>query len=105
MKKIFILCIIGLLLQACAWVELTHSGDKTRLLSKAEVSQCKKLGKTTVSLKAKIAGYERNQEKVQKELNILARNAASDLKGDTVVPFTKPKDGRQVFEVYRCINP
>lgn len=105
MKKILLLCSVGFLLQACTWVDLTRSGEKVRVLSKAEVSKCKKVGKTTVSLKAEIAGYERNREKVQQELNTLARNSGADLKGDTVVPVSEPRDGKQVFEIYRCINP
>lgn len=105
MKKILLLCSVGFLLQACSWVELTYPGEKVRVLDKADVSNCKKVGKTTVSLKATIVGFERNKEKVQQELNTLARNSGADLKGDTVVPLTQPKDGKQAFEVYRCINP
>lgn len=106
MKKIIAAGVIGVLLQACAWVELTPDGRKTRVLSAAEVANCTKLGTTTASLKADIAGFERDPEKVREELEVLARNsAAADLKGDTVVPVGAPKDGKQVFEVYRCINP
>lgn len=105
MKKIIALGLIGLLLQACAWVKLTPEGEKARVLSAAEVSSCRKLGKTTVSVKGDIGGLERLPERVQAELDILARNSAADLGGDTVVPAGEPKDGKQVFEVYRCIHP
>ena len=97
--------ILSLGLSGCTWVKLTPSGEKARVLSAAEVTSCKRTGQTTVSLKSQIAGVDRNKEKVQTELNTLARNAAADLKGDTVVPVSEPKDGKQVFDVYRCINP
>ncbi len=105
MKYVIFLCFTGLLLQACTWVKLNEDGEKARVLSAAEVTSCKKLGKTTAVSKAKVAGIERNDEKLQKELETLARNSAAELKGDTVVPVGKPVDGKQVFDIYRCVNP
>ena len=80
-----------LLVSGCTWVKLTPAGEKVRVLAKSEVGSCKKLGQTTVSLKATVAGFERNAEKVKKELETLARNHADDLKGDTVVPETEQR--------------
>lgn len=105
MNRILVLAVIGLSLQACAWVTLTPEGEKARVLSSSEVSNCKKLGKTTVSLPDQVAGFERNPDKVVEELQILARNSAADLKGDTVVPVGEHIEGKQTFDVYRCINP
>ena len=105
MKHIPVIFITCLLLCSCTWVKLTEEGEKTRVLTTAEVKTCKKLGKTTVNSKATIAGVERSEEKLQKELETLARNSASDLNGDTVVPLGTPVGGKQVFEVYRCVNP
>jgi hypothetical protein len=70
-----------------------------------EVSSCKKLGKTTTNLKDKIAGIKRNEKKVQKEMQALARNSAADMGGDTVVPVSEIQEGKQTFEVYKCVNP
>lgn len=105
MKKFISILLLALGLTACAWVELTPEGEKVRVLSADEVRNCKKMGKTTVSLKAEVAGIERHPDKVKKELETLARNSALDLKGDTVVPASEIENGKQVFEVYRCINP
>lgn len=91
------------MLSACSWVELTPEGEKVRLLSAAEVSNCRVMGKTTVSLAAKVLGIERHPEDVQNELNMLARNSAVDLRGDTVVPLAPPTNGKQTFSVYRCM--
>lgn len=105
MKKIIaMMAAAGAALQACTWVDLSPAGEKTRVLSAAEVVNCQRLGTTTASVKAEVAGIERAPERVQEELESLARNsAAADLKGDTVVPIGKPRDGKQVFEVYRCM--
>lgn len=94
---------VVLVLSACTWVEPTAQGEKVRVLSAEEVTKCKKVGQTTVSLLAKLAGIERNAQKVQEELNILARNSAVELDGDTVVPISPVEDGKQTFAVYRCM--
>ena len=105
MKKLLPILFLAFSLNACTWVDLTPAGEKVRGLSADEVHSCTKKGKTTVSVKADIAGIERDQDKVKEELEILARNSAIDLNGDTVVPTSEIIDGKQTFDVYRCINP
>lgn len=95
--------LVALYLTGCTWVDVTKEGDNVRVVSAAEVSACKRLGKTNVATAASVAGLDRYEEKVQKELNTLARNSAVELGGDTVVPVGTPVEGRQVFEVYRCM--
>ncbi|MDH5408625.1 MAG: DUF4156 domain-containing protein [Gammaproteobacteria bacterium] len=105
MNKLSIIVLSGFILSACTWVELTAEGEKVRVLSASEVKSCKKLGKAVVKVKHTIANVERNKEKMTKELEQLARNTAVELKGDTVVPATDIKEGKQTFHVYRCVNP
>lgn len=103
--RIFLFVLLGVAISSCAWVKLTPEGEKVRVLSTEEVGSCKKLGKTTSTLKDKIAGMKRSQSKVEKEMQALARNSAADMGGDTVVPVSEVEDGRQTFEVYKCVNP
>ena len=105
MKKHFLIVLLAFSLSSCTWVKLTPEAEKVRVLSAQEVQSCTKKGKTTVSVKADVAGIERSHEKVKTELETLARNSAVELKGDTVVPASEIKDGKQTFDVYRCINP
>ncbi len=101
MSRLIVLAlVVGL--SACTWVKLTPEGESVRVATVAEVAKCQRVGSTTVSLVDRVAGIERNREKVQQELYRLARNSAADVKGDTVVPLGEPKDGRQHFDVYRC---
>jgi hypothetical protein len=91
-------------LAACAWVSLTPDGEKVRVLNASEVSSCQEVGKTQVSLRAKVAGVNRNEEKVANELSMLARNAAADMGGDTVVPATPVADGKRTYTIYKCVG-
>ncbi len=102
-SKVWVGIVAAALLSACTWVEPTAQGEKVRVLTAEEVTKCKKVGQTTVSLLAKLAGIERNPQKVQDELNVLARNSAVELGGDTVVPISAVEDGKQTFAVYRCV--
>lgn len=105
MKKLTLLCALFILLPACTWVKLTSEGEKVRVLSAEEVKACKKMGKTVVTSKDKVAGFERSDKKLQKELEDLARNSAVDIDGDTVVPASEIKGAKQTFHVYRCVPP
>ena len=102
-KTLFLLAILST--SSCSWVKLTPEGEKVRVLSINEVSSCKKLGKTMTTLKDKIAGMARKESKVQKEMQVLARNSAAEMGGDTVVAVSEVQEGRQTFEVYKCVNP
>ena len=104
-KTAFLVALVSLTLVSCTWVKMTSEGEKVRVLSKDEVGSCKKLGKINTSLKDQIAGFQRSKEKVKEEMETLARNAAPDMGGDTVVPISEVKDGKQVFEVYKCVGP
>lgn len=94
----------ALTLSACTWVELTPSGEKARVLTPMEVENCTKVGTTTVQTQNTMGGVVyRSSDKVAVELETLARNAAEELGGDTVVPAGEIEDGQQTFAVYKCI--
>lgn len=92
-----------LLFAGCAWVKPTPEGENVRLMTAADVAKCEHIGKTTVSVLGAVAGVQRSQHKVQRELNTLARNSAAEMGGDTVVPLAPAEEGKQSFAVYRCM--
>lgn len=89
----------------CTWAPLSHLGEKVRVLEPYEINSCVKKGKATVSVRHKVAGIERDKKTITKELERLARNAAPDLAGDTVVAASPVKMGRQTFHIYKCVDP
>ena len=103
MHKIIGLGLVVLFLSACTWVELTPEGEKVTVARAEHVKDCKFAGTTTVSVRSTAVG-QRDMAKIKTELETLARNEASKLKGDTVVSVTEIKDGEQTFKVYQC-NP
>lgn len=104
-KLLFVNFIIVTILSlaACASIKLTHGGEKARVLSSGEVANCQKRGATTVSVKPTLLTIPRQQTVIAKELQILARNSAVNMGGDTVSAISKIDNGQQTFAVYRCI--
>lgn len=90
-------------LASCANPKLTHGGEKARILSPAEVANCQRRGSTTVSTRTNILSVLRQPTVIARELEILARNSATDMGGDTVSPISEIENGEQTFAVYRCI--
>lgn len=107
MRKTLILLLITTLfvITNCTWVHLTPQGENIRMVKETETVGCKKLGETTVSVLATIAGIGRNKEKIRTELRTLGRNSAADMGGDTIVPVSEMINGEQTFAVYKCIAP
>ena len=100
--KSWTMIVLALGVAACSWVTLTPAGEKVQARDAGQVAGCQELGKTHVSLRAKVAGINRNEEQVATELTMLARNAAADMGGDTVVPATPVEDGKRTYTIYKC---
>ncbi len=97
-----IILISALIASACTWVDLKPEAEKVRIASMDDLKGCHKMGSSTVSVKAEIATFARNKEKVRGELETLARNNAIDIGGNVVVPVSEIDRGTQSFVIYRC---
>ncbi|MDJ0833830.1 MAG: DUF4156 domain-containing protein [Gammaproteobacteria bacterium] len=102
-NKLAVMMLMALIVSACTWVQLTPEGEKVRVLSAQEVEKCRLLGQTTANTRAKVAGVQRHDNAVDFELTALARNAAVNLGGDSVVAAGDLVDVKQTFKVYRCM--
>jgi len=51
-----------------------------------------------------VAAIPRHPDAVQENVNVTARNSAASMGGDTIVPVAPLADGKQTFEVYRCMR-
>lgn len=89
----------------CVFVQPTEEGRKVRVLTAGEVDRCRSLGKLTSQVSDRIAAVPRSREAVQEDVLINAKNAAADMNGDTIVPASDMEDGKQAFNVYRCLAP
>lgn len=92
----------AVLINGCAWVDLTERGRTVRVMQSHEVMGCKKLGNTTVTVAETVGGLKRQPHIVANNLETLARNAGADMQGDTVVAASPVNEGRQKFDVYQC---
>jgi len=90
------------LLNACTWVQLSSAGEGVEIRTATQVANCERLGVASSTTMDRLLVVDRNNERQQEELYILARNEAGSMGGNAVVPVTNVTNGRQRFEVYSC---
>lgn len=87
----------------CTWVHMAPGANAVRVLSAgAPPVGCERRGEVAVSVKDRVAFYDRNELRVREELETLARNEAPGLQADTIQPIAPPLNGEQRFAAYRC---
>ncbi|GGD51491.1 DUF4156 domain-containing protein [Pseudoxanthomonas indica] len=100
--RILLLASSVVLLSACTWVPISDKAKSIKVIAAGAAPSCEKRGEVTVSVKDKVAFYERNTLRVRDELETLARNEAPGIQADTVQPLGDPANGEQRFAAYRC---
>jgi hypothetical protein len=76
--------------------------DQITLAEESQVGSCQSKGKVTVSVLSEVGFITRSAEAVEANLLQLARNAAVDGGGDTVVKGNSTQYGKRTFEVFKC---
>lgn len=96
-----LLLVVAVLSSACTWVHMAPGASAVRVVQSPPAG-CENRGEVEVSVKDKVAFYERNDRKVIDELETLARNEAPGIQADTVQPLAAPVNGTQRFAAWRC---
>ena len=104
MRPLLLVLFAAALAAGCALVELTPAGAGVRLASSEAVVTCTNLGRITADVIAKVGFLPRHPDAVQDNINVTARNAAAGMGADTIVPASNIVDGKQTFDVYRCLR-
>ena len=92
-----------LALSACTWVKLDPAARPVKVIAAgAAPAGCEQRGVIAVTVKDKVAFYERNDLRVRDELETLARNEAPGLQANTLQPLGPPANGEQRFTAWRC---
>ena len=84
-----------LALSSCETIELTHEGEKARVLSPDDVKNCQKNGAATVSIGEEYLGLvPKRASTIAHQLQRLARNSAIHMGGHSL-PMSKVDRGQQ----------
>ena len=76
--------------------------DQVVLADATQVSKCKSLGRTTLSVLSSLGPITRSAEAVEDNLLQMARNEAVDKGGDTVVRGASMEYGKRSYEIFKC---
>jgi Domain of unknown function (DUF4156) len=102
MKRTWILLGLSLAVTACQWVPLTPAGKQVRVVSAADVAGCKQIatvtGKTTVT----VGPMARDEAKIEREIEALARNEAASSGANVIVPKGPVDWDQRSYVAYRC---
>jgi len=103
MKKLLIPLVLLSSITACSsWVQVSEDGQGVRVATAAEVSNCGRIGRANSKTLGSVVFVERGAERLQSELQSLARNEAGAMGGNVIVPESLIEDGEQTFGVYSC---
>ena len=99
----FVLSTNLVLLASCMnWVQLLPEGSQVSLRAATEIDNCRRIGSTSAQTLSKLFIVERGAERLQTELLTLAKNQASRMNANTIVPESVIKEGKQQFGAYSC---
>jgi hypothetical protein len=96
------LALAAALTAACQWVPLTPAGEGVRIANAAEVSGCKELGTVTGKTTVTVGPMARNEAKVAKEVESLARNDAATMGANAIVPKGALEWDQRTYAAFRC---
>jgi len=102
--KLLVILLSFVLIGGCSWIDLTAEGKNVRVMGRHDVAGCKLIGNTTATVTDTVAGLKRKEHIIKDNLETLARNAAANMGGDTIVPESKIENGKQTFNVYKCVR-
>ncbi|SFO01641.1 protein of unknown function [Formivibrio citricus] len=103
MRKRVVLFLFPVLLAAgCTFIDPLPGSEKVVVAKPDHVAYCVRLGQTKVNVLDKAGFIERDPAKIRADLELLARNSAVEMGGDTLVAATPISEGSQTFTVYRC---
>ena len=103
MKRFLILSSLLASFAGCSnWVQVTDAGQNVRVATASEVANCQRIGRARVKSLSKVVVVERGAQRLQQELQSLARNVAGDIGGNVVAPESTIDKGQQTFGVYSC---
>ncbi len=96
--------VTAMVLAGCSTVKLKPGAEEVEILEAARVKDCKRLGKTQVSVAEKLGFVPRGDKAIREDLERLARNSAVKMGGDTLSPESGIENGEQSFGVYDCVE-
>ncbi|MBX9872749.1 MAG: DUF4156 domain-containing protein [Burkholderiaceae bacterium] len=103
-KLLMPLALSALLLGGCSSTMIGErlGADQVVLADATQVSKCRSLGRTTLSVLSSLGPITRSAEAVEDNLLQMARNEAVDKGGDTVVKGASMEYGKRSYEIFKC---
>lgn len=102
MKTKVMLLALAAAVSACSWVDTQPGAERVAVIDKYQAESCQRIGTAKAQTLNKLLLVARDEQKIHKELLTLARNQASKIGGNALLPLAPAADGKQEFAVYNC---
>jgi len=86
----------------CTWVNENKAGRSIDITVIDQVKNCKKVGSIKASVKHKVGFVPRNNDKITRELQVLAKNEAVKIGANAIVANHAPTNGKQSYQAFAC---
>ncbi len=101
-SRVLALAIPLLVIAGCTWVKPEPGAEQVAIRGAEQVASCERIGRTTVSVRERVAAVQRRPGRVEEELATLARNSAHEIGGNVIVADGPVSNGQRRYLVYRC---
>ncbi|MGZ3236136.1 MAG: DUF4156 domain-containing protein [Burkholderiaceae bacterium] len=95
---------LAIALNGCssALIDKRVGADLVTVADANQVANCQFKSKVTINVLSKVGFINRSSDNVEANLLQMARNAAIDAHGDTIVKGERADSGTQTFSIYKC---
>jgi len=102
-RSLFTVCLLAVTLVAggCTIVKVSEAGKRVNMAAANDVYNCTRVGTVSTSVLDNVLFIPRNEEKIQTELDRLARDQAVIMNANTLVHISTA-DGQGSYQAYNC---
>jgi len=92
-----------LFLFGCAkFIDIIPGSESINVVNKFNADQCILKSTTTVSVLAEVGFIDRDSESIKLDLDQLAKNAAIDNQGNTIIKIGSSENGKATYQILYC---
>ena len=89
----------------CTWVDLKPEAELVVVITPEIAETCRPQGTIVSSTRSQVGFYHRTSETLKAELETLARNQATTMDANAILPVGEVSEkGEQKFKAFRCSN-
>lgn len=100
--RLISVCAVGMLVAACTIIEPLKGSEAIQLVNDDQTDDCELIARANIQVLDKVLFVNRSEQAMSANLDVLAKNEAVKLGGNTIVATGEITDGQRIYHIYRC---